>query len=121
MNCGIFFSLQPGGKNMADAPAGVQIGISQEEHEAAFSGPAVLANRFFVHRGQMVRIAFAEQSAENKVPMFRTAVALTLTDAVALGIVLKTLLADIEKQMAELQAAQATQSDQSAAPVAKDG
>ena len=57
---------------------------NEEEVAIAFSGPALLANRFYVTLTQGgLRIAFAERSATGA-PVFRTAVGLAFPDAVAL-------------------------------------
>ena len=58
--------------------------ISDAEHRMIFSGPAPVANRFFVHTAGWVRLTFAEQGTPNTVPAFRSAVVLSIADAVAL-------------------------------------
>jgi hypothetical protein len=76
------------------------------ELAAAFSGSAVYSNRFFVTLGPVVRIAFTEQRSPEDVPLYRAAVALAHEDAISLANVLKTLLADIEKQIADMKDAE---------------
>ena len=60
-------------------------------------------NRFFVNVGPVVRITFAEQAGPDTQPIFRAAVALGHSDAIVLADLLKQLLADIEKQLTEMQ------------------
>lgn len=86
--------------------AEIQSGPAAEKDiELAFSGPAVLANRFFVSLGPHgVRIAFVEQGP-NTASNFRTAVALSMQDAMGLYRVLRDMLkepeAALEAMMAE--------------------
>jgi len=68
-------------------------GITDEEMVVAFSGPAPLANRFFITIGSSgARIAFAEQVGEKVPPAFRTAVLLPFPDAQSLVEILGALL-----------------------------
>lgn len=59
--------------------------LTTTEKEAVQSVPAVLVNRVFVSAGMHgVRLAFAEQSSEDLSPMLRSAVVMTVQDALAL-------------------------------------
>lgn len=51
--------------------------------EAAFSGPAVLTNRFFavVFDDNLVRLAFMEKANPSRDPRFRAAVVMSASDA----------------------------------------
>lgn len=66
--------------------------VSDRETQVAFSGPAPLANKFFLHlAGLNGRIAFAEVGPDD-VPVFRTAVALALPDLIALADVIQKVV-----------------------------
>jgi hypothetical protein len=66
--------------------------VTPVELNAAFSGPAVLANRFFITKiGSLVRISFTEEPP-NSGPIFRTAVVLSQQDANDLAAVISGLL-----------------------------
>lgn len=82
------------------------IGVSGEERNVPFDGPALLANKFYITVGPTVRIAFAEQGSPDAIPNFRTAVSLAHSDAIQLADLLKDLLKDIEEQIKKLQAAE---------------
>jgi hypothetical protein len=69
--------------------------VSPEETELAFSGPAVAANRFFVHvMDSWVRVAFLEQTPDTP-PVFRKAVVLSIPDAILLAGLLNQLIAEV--------------------------
>lgn len=75
-------------------------GITPEEIDAVFSGPAPLANRFVATlHPSGVRIAFAEQIIAGGDSFFRTAVVLNYTDAIELYKVLQNLLKSIEQKL----------------------
>jgi hypothetical protein len=58
---------------------------SADEITIAQSGPAVFANRIFVTATQgLARIAFTEQGLPGTIPVFRNAVVLSVSDAIAL-------------------------------------
>jgi hypothetical protein len=70
------------------------------EMEVANSGPAILSNRFFVTLGQSgIRIAFTEQIAPEKPSAFRTAVALSFQDGIALYKLLQVVLKEVEENI----------------------
>jgi len=74
-----------------------QRSATEAELSVANSGPAVLANRFYVSVGpQGPRIAFAEQITEQTLPVFRTAVIMSVQDGIALYKVLQGLLKESE-------------------------
>lgn len=69
----------------------------------ALSGPAVLANRFFVTIGPSgVRIAFAEQFGPETKPTFRTAVVISFQDGIELSKLLAKFLEPVEQNAAAL-------------------
>ena len=75
--------------------------LSEAEVDMAYSGPAVLSNKFYVSvSGMGARIAFAEES-EGRPAVFRTAVFLSLPDAVSLSKVLKELIKEIDGPISE--------------------
>lgn len=78
--------------------AGESIAVSDQEMEAAYSGPAVASNRFFttIGVGGAVRIAFAEQRSPNAIPVFRSAVILQMEDAIAFRNLLIRILREPE-------------------------
>jgi hypothetical protein len=66
--------------------------VGQQEMLVALSGPALLANRFFINISPNgVRIAFAEQDGP-QAAVFRSAVILSFQDAYSLSSVIKQLL-----------------------------
>lgn len=75
--------------------------VSDEDADIAFSGPAYLTNRIFIsgNTGNVIRITFAEQDGLEKRPIFRTAVAMGLQDAVALQNLLTSVLNNIQEQI----------------------
>jgi hypothetical protein len=71
-----------------------------ELQNVAFSGPAVLVNRFFVSIVPSgVRIAFAEQNGPQKSVLFRTAVTMSIQDGISLYQVVHGLLRNVEDQI----------------------
>jgi len=80
-----------------------QSDISPEELTAAFQGPALLTNKFYVTIGPHgVRIAFTEQqSPPTAPPAFRTAVVMSIQDGIQLRNVLIGLLSPIEAEIAK--------------------
>ena len=74
--------------------------VTEEDLAVAFSGPAPIANRFFITTtAHGVRIAFAEQSAPGKILSFRTAVALGVEDAISLYKLLQGMLKEVEAEL----------------------
>lgn len=95
--------LTSGATGMAndDPTAGINAGVrattNEDELRASFSGAAVNSNRFFssmVSAG--LRIAFMEQHGKAVTPVFRTAVLLSVQDAIALRNLLIRQLKDVE-------------------------
>ena len=87
---------------MSDAPRWKL--LDQEERAAAYSGPAPIANRVFVHPTPLgMRIAFAEQQ-DSDTPIFRSAAVISYQDALDLS---HLLVAMVEAAMKQ------TQQDQS--------
>jgi hypothetical protein len=76
--------------------------------ESLYDGPAVYANRCYVSVGPVVRLTFMEQqptpSGLDGRLHFRTAVTLDIAQAVALSNIMKTVLAEVEKQIKEAEA-----------------
>lgn len=85
-------------------------GVTRADADVANSGPAVWANRFMVMRGPMVKVAFMEQGGPGEPLYFRSAIAMSHQDAIALKNLLTEILADVEKQL------QATQTAPSGTP-----
>ncbi len=81
-------------------------GLSVEEMKIAYSGQAILSNKFYVTVGSVVRITFAEVHFLEESPIFRTAVALSIQDAISLKNVLQDLLKEPEDQIAKVIEAQ---------------
>lgn len=68
------------------AAEGTQIitGLPEEELLAAFSGPAIFANKFYVTMlPSGVRITFVEAILPNKPPVYRGAFTVSYSDAIA--------------------------------------
>lgn len=74
----------------------VNLGATPTELDVSNSGPALLANRVVVSVGHVVRISFLEQHQPDRPAAFRTAVAMSHGDAIALKDLLTALLADAE-------------------------
>ena len=73
---------------------------SAEELDIAELGPAVLINRFYASiTAAGVRVAFTEVYSPERLPQFRTAVCMSVQDAVALCRLLRVLLRDIDPQV----------------------
>ena len=84
---------------MAEEVVGPPRSVTPEELKVVFSGPALLTNRMFVTLDRYgVRIAFTEQKRDD-VPSFRTAVVMSLQDAIALRNLLDSRLKPIEAQI----------------------
>lgn len=68
--------------------------VSQDRIEAqeSQSGPALFCNRFYVNTGDVVRISFMEKPSFEESSNFRTAVAMSISDAVSLKQLLENLL-----------------------------
>ncbi len=79
--------------------------IEESEKEVAVSGAAPFANRFFINVGPVVRITFAEQWGPDTAPQFRVAVTMAHADVIELKNALGSLLADVERQIDEANAA----------------
>jgi hypothetical protein len=75
--------------------------LTEKDAEISLEGPAPFANRFYISIGAFARIAFAEQSGPGKEPHFRSAVSLSIQDAVALAELLKALLRPAETALAQ--------------------
>ncbi len=85
-------------------------GLSEQELELAYSGPAMAANRLFVTiTPSGVRITFAEQTGPGKPAHFRTAVIMSIQDGIALRDVLSKTLKDAEAAIEKTTAAPAAQ------------
>jgi hypothetical protein len=68
--------------------------------EAIWGGPAFLSNRaWIVWTGQLVRITFGEQGGPDEAPHFRTAIGMSIADAIAFSKVLAETLKPIEEAM----------------------
>lgn len=68
--------------------------VSDIELDTAYEGAAVFTNKFYVSSGAaVVRIAFCEGQEPKVGPQFRTAVAMSAQDALALAAVIKELMA----------------------------
>jgi len=95
---------ETGSLNMDVTPAPV----NDADLGVAYEGAAVYANRFFVSIGPVARIAFAEQNGPDKKVFFRTAVSLSMQDAVALAHILADLVKPFESRLDEALAAART-------------
>ncbi len=91
---------------MADeAQSEVTSDVTSADVNAAFSGPAYLANQFIVARAPGgVRIAFCEQESIDATPRFRSAVYLSFLDGIALYRMLQEALREHEKIMSQFEA-----------------
>jgi hypothetical protein len=75
--------------------------VSQEELDAAFAGPAVLANRVTVTIGPAgVLIAFSELTREGLLPQLRARVVMPIQDAMSFSKLLVGMLAPVEQVFA---------------------
>lgn len=76
-------------------PANTTRKVTPEELAIAYSGPAVLTNKFYITMTPTgVRIAFTEVQGEGYQPQFRTAVLLPFQDALALQQLLGRMIGD---------------------------
>lgn len=83
------------------------VSFTLDDASAAFEGPAVLSNRFFVSVSDAgVRIAFCEKWGQENPTLFRTAVTMGYADAIDLHKLLKKMLQDIEPEVEKLKASQ---------------
>jgi hypothetical protein len=74
--------------------------VPPEEVAAAFSGPAVLANKFYLTTMPAgARLAFCEQRQTSSLPEFRAAVIISVQDAVELMHLLNRMIGPIEEQI----------------------
>ena len=87
---------------MADDTTG---GVTRTDANIANSGPAVWANKFMIMLGPMVKIAFMEQGGPEEPLFFRSAIAMSHQDAIALKNLLAGILVNVEKQIQAEQAA----------------
>jgi hypothetical protein len=78
--------------------------VTRADADVANSGPAVWANRFMVMRGPMVKVAFMEQGGPGEPLYFRSAIAMSQEDAIALKNLLTEILPDAEQQLMTAQA-----------------
>lgn len=80
----------------------VKVDVTEDESRMTFSGPAVLANRFFVSAaGGVVRITFGEQDPITLDTQFRSAVALQPHDAIELYKLLAEMMSPYEMVIRE--------------------
>ncbi|MCI0564218.1 MAG: hypothetical protein MN733_37560 [Nitrososphaera sp.] len=78
--------------------------LNEEELKIAFEGPAILANRCLLTLGNDgVRIAFTEQDRDKQLH-FRSAVLLSIPQAISLKNTLTNLLREVEEQIAAVEA-----------------
>lgn len=73
----------------------ISMGISMDvdDNAVVWENPAFLTNRIFlVVKDNVVRITFTEQSGPDALPVFRTAVAMSMLDAIALSDLLQRYL-----------------------------
>jgi len=71
-------------------------GLSKNELEVSFPEPAMATNRFFVSLGPAgMRLAFAEQHGVDMGPKFRTAVIMSMPDAISLRDLLNNMLKNV--------------------------
>ncbi len=71
-------------------------GLSEEELEVSYSGPALATNRFFVAIGvRGMRLAFAEQHSSDMKPKFRTAIIMSIPHALELRDLLNNMLKNV--------------------------
>jgi len=69
--------------------------LSEDELRAAFAGPAFHSNKIYLSiTGSGARLAFMEQQGEPVPPTFRTAVVLSLPDALALRDLITRMLSE---------------------------
>ena len=95
-----------------EAQPEVTSNVTAEDVDAAFSGPAHLANQFIVARGPAgVRIAFCEQESNETTPRFRSAVFLSFWDGIALYRMLQEALREPEEALNQLEAGVAEDSE----------
>ena len=86
--------------------------VTAEDSSIAFSGPAHLANQFFVALGPAgVRIAFCEQESAETSARFRSAVVLSFRDGIALYRLLQEALQEPEAALSQLEAEAADRSE----------
>lgn len=80
---------------MSDEETAATSKVSPEEMRTAFSGSAVLSNKFYVSITESgVRIAFCEDHPFVGSAQFRTAVLLPFGDAIALSELISSLIAE---------------------------
>lgn len=76
-------------------------GLSKNELEISFSGPALATNRFFVSISPAgMRVAFAEQHSADMEPKFRTAIIMSIQDALAMRDLLNNMLKNVSTESA---------------------
>lgn len=74
--------------------------IPDAELKAAFDGPALASNRFFITVGENgVRLAFTEQWKDGEPPIFRCATIISIQDAIQFRNLLSNMLAPFEQQI----------------------
>jgi len=74
--------------------------LSEDELNIAVSGPAIFSNRFYVISSPPgVRISFADQNGPQKITHFRTAVHISLSDAMTLSNVLERMIKDTLRKL----------------------
>jgi hypothetical protein len=97
-----------------EAESEVTSNLTAEDVNAAFSGPAYLANQFIVARGPAgVRIAFCEQESPAATPRFRSAVVLSFGDGIALYRMLQEAVGEYEEALSQLEVEVAEDSEAS--------
>ncbi len=78
--------------------------LSQKELEIAFSGPAVLTNRFYVTIGAYgIRISFTEVQNNDADPVFRTGCVMCIQDGIRLKNLLQEMLKDVEAELQQIE------------------
>jgi hypothetical protein len=95
-------------KPAEQAPAPGMRKVTDEEMRAAFGGPAVHANRFFLSTlAGGLRLSFTEQHGARVAPQFRTAVIIDFAAGIALRNLLNRHLKEFEEFLEQEQKAAA--------------
>lgn len=78
--------------------------LPEDELKSLMSGPAFYSNKMYVTTGNVVRISFSE-ALEGVPPQFRTAVVLSLPDALDLRNLLQKMLEPFENELIKARSA----------------
>jgi hypothetical protein len=80
-----------------DTPTGPKpLSSIDPEGAVIWEGPAISANKIYiVTMGPVVRITFADQARPDALPIFRTAVSLSLPDAISVAQVMSDFLKQV--------------------------